>query len=239
MNSTAMTTTSAPHATIDTTLKSKVRLIAFCGHAGAGKSLIADFLHANYKNVWINSFAASVKDVAAELFKIPRRSFDLPSQKGIPAGPFNMSPRVAAQFVGTELGRDTFGSGFWVAHLVHTLNQLNEEGTDYLYTNQDTVLIPDLRFQSEHDWLMENNGFLFVVNRPGHDGNVGIPNHRSEQLSSITFKKERTIFIDNDANKVDLFRKVSSIFVDFLDMNDFEEDEEPSVTPESNPIPEL
>jgi hypothetical protein len=165
----------------------KLQLIGIHGKAGAGKDTIAIYLNAFYKDVWAEKFADPLKDACSHAFGIPREYFDDPELKEIVNTYWSVSPRQIAQFVGTEMFRDgvrqllpNVGNDFWVERLIGKLSGqllLENEGE---YYEGDTIVIPDVRFQNEVDFITNRGGVIICVERSGHDGNVGISGHSSE-----------------------------------------------------------
>jgi len=189
------------------------QIIGIAGKAGAGKDTAAHYLHNFYVNVYIEHFADPLKDACAAAFGIPRFHFDQPEIKEIHNPYWNISPRQIAQFVGTELFRTEVGDllklprTFWVERMQGKLSGkllLPEEGD---YEPGDTVVIPDVRFQDEYDWIVDNGGIVIILTRPGYDGKVGLKSHASEagfQSTQLDYTYERT----NDGTLENLFLKV-------------------------------
>lgn len=164
-------------------------LIGISGAAGSGKDTIADYIAETYATVYAESFAGPLKRAASEAFGIPLHHFHEPAHKEVPNPYWNVSPRQIAQFVGTEMFRDVLWkllpeiqSNFWIKRLEGYLTgNLNRPGYDPEYEAGDVIIIPDVRFQNEYNWLVRNGGKLIQLYREGATGEVGIPNHPSEQ----------------------------------------------------------
>lgn len=145
-------------------------LIGIAGHAGAGKDTAAYYLHATQGAI-VKHFATPLKAACAHMFGIPLNDFSDPARKNLVDPYWNMSPRMIAQYVGTELCREKLGSDFWIKRLCRDLMKLHEH---------DIVVIADVRFQNEVDFIFNSGGHLIHIHRPGCDGKVGIANHASE-----------------------------------------------------------
>ena len=100
---------------------------------------------------------------------------------------------------------------FWVERLAMKLNNFATPNQDY--GSDDIVIIPDVRFQNEFDWILENNGIIIHLTRPGASGNVGIPGHLSESELSTT-PDERIYILTNDQTLDYLKRSVINIVID-------------------------
>ena len=198
-------------------LTSGVSLIGITGHAGAGKDTVAEFLLATYANHYRYAFADPLKEAAAVAFGIPLQWFNSTSLKEVPHPNWNISPRKIAQFFGTELFREriyqlfpSIESDFWVQRMIIRLNNQyvpEDEGTLGI---GDTVVIPDVRFQNEYDWVISQNGIIIHLTRPGADGNIGILGHASESSLNL-WKKERTYECVNDDSIPLLQQKIANI----------------------------
>lgn len=198
-------------------LTSGVSLIGITGHAGAGKDTVAEFLLATYANHYRYAFADPLKEAAAVAFGIPLQWFNSTSLKEVPHPNWNISPRKIAQFFGTELFREriyqllpSIESDFWVQRMIIRLNNQyvpEDEGTLGI---GDTVVIPDVRFQNEYDWIISQKGIIIHLTRPGADGIVGILGHASESSLNL-HNKERTYECVNDSSIQELHRKTANI----------------------------
>ena len=122
------------------------------------------------KKVKILSFSDKLKKVAVELFGIDILHFtrrDL-KEKEIPF--WGMSPRQMMQKLGTDACRNGLGDNIWI-------RVMEMEITKH---NVDVIIIPDIRFDNEAEFVKESNGFVFELRR---EGLVEIKNneHKSEQ----------------------------------------------------------
>jgi hypothetical protein len=194
-------------------------LIGIHGHARAGKDTVKDFLISTYSDHYSISFADPLKEAASVAFGIPLEWFYQDSLKEIDHPNWSTSPRKIAQFMGTEMFRDTIhklvpsvGDDFWVTRLaLRITNRYVPEGEGHFDTD-DTVVIPDVRFQNEYDWIIENGGIIIHLTRPGADGNIGIPGHASE--SSLNLHNiERTYECVNDSTLPSLYKKIADIII--------------------------
>lgn len=196
-----------------------LQLIGICGHAGAGKDTVARYLHHSYHNCWMIAFADSLKDAAAHAFGIPLNHFYDSAHKEEVHEFWGVSPRVIAQFLGTEMFREHIwkllpdeSQDFWVRRLVGKLTGelVSAEDECVKYDAEDTVVIPDVRFQNEYDFITSNGGIIIHLTRPGADGNIGISSHASE--AGFTFNKpEVTWHLNNDKRLDDLYVEVDTI----------------------------
>ena len=192
----------------------KCKLIGICGHAGAGKDTVADYIRHKYDNTWKLPFARPLKTAAAALFGIPEEAFHDSELKELPDPYWTVSPRQIAQFFGTEMVRETIGKllpgighNFWIARLEHTLTG---QGESPLYDEDDVVTVPDVRFQNEYDWIISQGGIIIHLTRPGADGTVGISGHASESGLSFTAPSQ-THALYNTGSLEELYAQVDTI----------------------------
>lgn len=176
-----MTTYYPPKLTIP------IQLIGIAGKAHSGKDTVANMLHQRYLNCWVESFADPLKECCAAAFGLPVTEFYDQAVKERLHPAWGVSPRQIVQFVGTEffrthlwglLGADV--EDFWIRRLVGKLSgELKYE--DVVFDANDTVVIPDVRFTNEAEFILANNGVILRLTRPGVSSNIGIPNHISEK----------------------------------------------------------
>ena len=205
---------------------SKLKLIGIHGHAGVGKDTVSEYLHCNYLNVYGESFAGPLKDCCAEAFGIDRELFDDPELKNEVIPYWGVTPRMMAQFVGTELFRNRVGllldspvnhagENFWIKRLAGRLSgELNEYENGYV--PGDCVVITDVRFQNEYDFIVANDGIVIHLTRPGFSGDVGIPNHSSESGIANFHTPEATFHVENNSTLNQLYEQIDAIIGDKL-----------------------
>lgn len=202
---------------MNTSTSTPPKLIGIHGHAGAGKDSVANWLADHYSETYIHSFADPLKSACAALFGVTEDAFYTRDAKETIQPNWGVTPRMMAQFVGTELVREHMWKllkadteDFWIRRMEIELQQLNG------YELDDIVIIPDVRFQNEYDWIIRNSGYVIHLTRPHTSGNIGIPSHKSE--AGINFNTpERTFLIHNDDTLETLYSKADSIFRDICD----------------------
>lgn len=204
---------------LDSKITSGVSLIGIHGKASAGKDTAKDFIIDNFKNYYTLSFADPLKEAASAAFGIPLESFYDTEEKESSLTPWGISPRVIAQFLGTEMFRDTvvklipnISNNFWLHRAAMRLNNIYTPENEGDFSEGDTVVIPDVRFQNEYDWIIANGGIIIHLTRPGADGIVGIANHPSEQFINLS-NQERTYLCENNGTLSELHRKIANIIV--------------------------
>jgi len=201
-----------------------IKLIGITGRSGSGKSTVASILDLNYSEVICEAFADDLKYAACCAFGIDINSFYAENRKEIVNNYWKVSPRQIAQFVGTELFRDNIGklipgigSDFWIARLHGKLigeleKNYGDETIPCDYTGFN-IVIQDVRFQNEVDYIYANNGYIIHIikeERKGERHEVGIPNHVSEKIEALNFDAYKTFVIRNNGTLKELENTVHS-----------------------------
>ena len=138
-------------------------LIGVVGFIGSGKGTAADILVEKHGFVKL-SFADAVKDATAAIFGWQRsllegdtaesREFrETKDEWWSNKFGYDFSPRLALQLMGTEAGRDVFHKDVWVYALERKMEMYND------------VVIADVRFPNEIEWMKSKGGFVVRVSR--------------------------------------------------------------------------
>jgi hypothetical protein len=198
-----------------------IQLVGISGKAGSGKDVVATYLRNQYEDTYIYPFASQLKLAASILFGIPVEHFHQRDIKELVNPYWGVSPRKIAQYFGTESVRINFqnllgeSENFWIKRLNDHINgellYYNDSGerTGDIETG-DTIVVPDVRFQNEYDWILANGGIVIQLVRQGADGNVGIAGHASE-VGYTSIDNERTFVCVNDGTLDDLYAKIDAI----------------------------
>ncbi len=200
----------------------ELNLIGISGNAGVGKDTVTNYIANKYIEVYREAFADPLKQICAHAFGMDLEDFYEPSIKETQHPFWRVSPRQIAQFVGTELFRhhltalvDIGYGNFWIKRLEGKLTGASRyKGTDGLYTPGDTIIIPDVRFQNEYDWIVDNGGYVFSIQRDGYDGTVGLKNHASE-AGFESWNSPKTYRIFNNSTLEDLYNEVDKAITYF------------------------
>lgn len=136
------------------------KIIAVCGYKRSGKDTIANLIGEiyGYKHVKI---ASKLKEVTKTLFAFTDDQIESDTKDTIDPR-WGVSPRHVMQFVGTEMFQyklqellSDVKRNFWIKGLLASLSE------------NDRVIISDLRFLHEYEELKKHNVFVIRVNRPG------------------------------------------------------------------------
>jgi hypothetical protein len=141
-------------------------IFGISGFIGSGKGTVASQL-VNGHNCRQDSFAASLKDACAVIFDWPRHLLEGDTTESrmwreiedewwskklnIP----KFSPRLALQLIGTDALRSHFNQGLWFLTLENRIRRNPDQH----------VVISDVRFPNEINFIKEQGGCLIRVNR--------------------------------------------------------------------------
>lgn len=137
------------------------RVVGIAGLAGAGKDTLAAHLVAKYGFVR-RALADPIKELLNEFFEWDMMDWDSRIWKEAPilaqyrSTGQEYSPRQLAQWLGTEVGRRTFGVDCWVNLLD---DYLNEKAGGL------SVVVPDIRFANEARYIKQAGGIVIEVRR--------------------------------------------------------------------------
>ena len=144
-------------------------LVGLMGIKASGKTTSADYLVSTH-NFVEKSFAECLKRACQQLFLLSdEQVFGTQEQKETPDPRwFDCTPRKILQFVGTELLRDNLdkimpglGSGVFTHHLGLWYQEEVKRNPGC------RIVISDVRFQNEIDFIQSLGGSVVKVDRPG------------------------------------------------------------------------
>ncbi len=203
-------------------------IVGIVGFLGSGKGTVGDVLTQNY-GFYRLSFADAVKDAVSVIFSWPRHLLegDTPESREFRERPdafwsqrfgYEVTPRYMLQLMGTEAGRDVFHKDIWIHALERKLAMF------------DNVVVPDVRFPNEIDFIRKVGGKIVSVKRgPEPDwydlahaaNNVNFLHspecHDEMSKSGIHYSEwawvgqEFDHVIDNDGSMEDLRNKINNI----------------------------
>ena len=162
-------------------------LIGLCGYPGSGKDLLAS--HLVMLGYQVLSFAANLRNELEHLAKTqtppPPELLSLPpsssarlgwlrmlsNPKALWAKPTESPIRHLLQWYGTDYRRQSDPS-HWVDSLASDYRLLQSLKTIFLPNHTQfhvpliPVVIPDVRFENEAQWITSNSGTLFLIDNP-------------------------------------------------------------------------
>lgn len=144
-------------------------IIGFSGLAGSGKDTAADYLINTYGDKYFRklSFGDAVKDITAVAFGWDRkllqgdtnesRTFrEAKDEFWSKVLQKDFTPRLALQYVGTDLFRNIIDPAFWIYSVQHKIESEKYDGT---------YLITDVRFPNEADMIHSLGGKVYRIVR--------------------------------------------------------------------------
>lgn len=143
-------------------------IVAVCGAKRSGKDTIADILvkHHGYRKLRI---AHDLKRAVCQLFGFTEEQVE-DDQKDVIDPRWNISPRAALQFMGTEVLQHHIqellpgiGRRFLINNVVNEINRIKATEPSVRF------VIPDLRFMHEYHALMNaaSDTYIIKMHRPG------------------------------------------------------------------------
>lgn len=150
-------------------------VIGITGRARSGKDTVADSI-VTMIGGYRYSFADPIRAMLVPLgIDMAHPYWQANKEKVIPA--LNASPRRLMQTLGTEWGRDLIDPNIW-------LTLANQR----LITVGKGMVIPDVRFENEAEWVRSRGGKIIHVHRPdaetveAHTSEAGISPHDDDSL---------------------------------------------------------
>lgn len=147
-----------------------VRHIGLAGRAGSGKSTLAAALVR--KGYTEYALAGPLKAGLKATFALMDEHFNDRDLKEKEVPWIGLSPRRLAQLYGTEFGRSLVADDIWLRC-----------ADQFIKGNGGAVVISDIRFENEAEWLRKKGGVLVHITRPGiqavegHASEAGIKRH--------------------------------------------------------------
>lgn len=181
-----------------------MKLIGITGKARSGKDTIADYL---MQEKWFDtiSFAAPIKRGIQAAFNLQSDEPGEDREAIIPH--LGVSKRYLYQTFGTEYGRNLIRDDIWIVMAQQTLDKIHhrEMTNPGLFTDTPGVVISDVRFDNEAEFIKRNNGVIIHVER---ENAAAVNQHVSEagiDPQHIDF------YINNNGTLEQLYDRVDEI----------------------------
>lgn len=177
-------------------------LIGLTGPARSGKDTAADrlcdkerFLRAAFADVMRDAVVA-ITGVSEELFNS--------TAKEVPLRDLGVSPRRLMQTLGTDWGRNMVTPEIW-------LNPVKKKWEDCKDHGLGRMVITDVRFNNEAEWIREQGGHVVhvIVNSHMPTFPIDNPGHPSE--NGVTFQ-EGDILLENPMTMTEYSQNVDHMF---------------------------
>lgn len=178
-----------------------MKIIAFTGLAGSGKSTAASIIEANMGAVRI-PFAGVLKDAARVLFDLEDRQLYTQEGKAELDPRWQTTPRDMLQRLGTEAMRGTFGDDFW-------LRRWELEAAKH---TERVVIVEDARFPNEADYLKAKGALVIGIYRGKHPATWNTEGwHDSERLMAENWSSMANRVVSNKGTVAELRQKLEVI----------------------------
>lgn len=164
-------------------------LIGIHGKAGAGKDTLADIFVKEY-GYEKYSFAKPLKDAVKAIFGWDERHVN-GELKEVNDPFYGFSPRHAMQTLGTEWGRVCLRNDLWTRI------------AQQIIYKKENIVIPDVRFDNEAEFILENKGLLLHVVRPSQE-TIGLSAHASERGITDIDKIAQRVINDGSISKLQI-----------------------------------
>lgn len=176
----------------------KYKLIGLHGKAQAGKDTTGKYMS------WLcgyptYAFAEPIKVLINNLFGWDERHSN-GELKEIVDPYWGISPRYAYQTFGTDWGRNLINSDIWLMKAMRT------------YEQNKSLIITDVRFENEADWIRQNGGIVVHISR---ESALQVNKHISE--NGIRFHHD-DCWLDNNDDYDNLYNNIHYLIENDLEV---------------------
>jgi len=177
-------------------------LIAINGLDRSGKDTAAHYLRETQGAITQFSFADKMKESLCKTLRMSREELEEFKDHGeivwrVGNKQWTMTGREFIRWFATQGHREVFGEDFWVKELEAEIDQALP-GDDF---KRSLVVIPDLRFESEAQWVRSHGGFIWQVVGRGVSGN-----------GDYQFRQGIDRVIDNSKTLHDFYKEVEDAY---------------------------
>jgi hypothetical protein len=169
------------------------KIVGISGLAGSGKDTISNYLWERYGYTRI-AFADPLRAAAEHLFGVPVSVFLDRDTKEANNKYWDLTYRSMLQLLGNEAIKPVFGDDFWVKRWMLTYSGFDKT---------DDVVVPDVRFEKEAEFLRSLGGVILHVHRNDAGLKGDEANHASEAGIKVT---SDDYFLTNNGTLQDLYR---------------------------------
>lgn len=155
-------------------MKKKYPVIGLTGAAGSGKDSVAEIICEQYRFIRLG-FADSIYEMASIIARTPVHVLQKREGKEVILERLGVSSRRLLQTLGTEWGRILINENLWVNHLDDELKSIESR------LGLNGLVISDVRFQNEVDFVHNMGGEVWRVGRPNNPYVIG-SQHESEKF---------------------------------------------------------
>ena len=172
-------------------------IIAFHGKAGSGKDTAAQYIISRFGEDLVRQFAFAdpLKRVVMRTHGLSEKEVYDPVLKEIMTKGTPVTPRHLLQSVGTIM-REEIGPNVFV----------DAVSTKIASTKKPIVVVSDLRYPNEAEFVRGQGGLVVHLNRPDHSGTT-LTSHSSEQPLPAELVD---LFIENDKDLATFFDRLET-----------------------------
>ena len=179
-----------------------MKLIGLIGKAGVGKDTAADFLSLDHQYSKY-AFAEPLYAMVNALITPHPGAWQDRKWKESPIPWIGKSPRQLLQTLGTEWGREMIHPDLWTNAAGRRLRAVMDFGM------ATGMVVSDVRFHNEADWILENGGVLVEITRPNVQG---VQPHISENAEWTTYPR----FVVANNSSIAAFRKELNLLTESI-----------------------
>lgn len=191
-------------------------IVGLAGPIGCGKDTAAESLE--LQGYTRTAFADPLRLAACLTYSIPLRYFNDRSLKEDPLPDSALSPRRIAQLLGTEVVRESIRNDIWVSrHLLRIASAIGNQ--DHIYRTSGKapnsrggvkVVVSDVRFQNEADYVRDFGGVIFKIQRSDA---MGVTASTLSHKSELGFSSGETDQQLVNAGSADHFKRLAAISI--------------------------
>lgn len=171
------------------------KIIGFTGIAGSGKDTAANIIKDEY-NVDIFALAEPLKTACKILFNFSNEQLYNTELKEEIDKRWNKTPRQILQWLGTDILRKEINEDFF---LINIKNRIDSSTKDY-------ILITDIRFDNEAEYIKSLGGKIIKINRDMNLNNGKTTTH-SNHITEKGISLELIDIIINNNDTLEDYRK--------------------------------
>lgn len=177
-------------------------IIGICGRAGSGKdttaSLLQSFLPEDSTRT--RAFAKPLKDAAKAKFGLTDWHVNTQEGKREFVPYLGKTVRQLLELEGTEATRDVYGSNFWICRMAQEIDTAFKE-------NIKVFIITDVRFENEAEFIRDNGGLIFQIDRELEQELATVSHASAQPLPPHLVN----IFVPNNGTIKDLEKEVKDL----------------------------
>ena len=184
-----------------------MQLIGLTGRAGTGKDTVAQFLCETHGFVQI-ALADPIRAGLKAMLGLTDNQLADRQLKEQRIDWINRSPRWLAQTLGTEWGRCMVHPNLWLTVAERKIATIKATPPCYHVSG---IVISDIRFENEADWLRDLGGEVWHIRRPSALLAGETANHSSEQEVPV---HDRDAIIHNIGTIDALHDQIAGLLID-------------------------